>query len=244
MKFTRNTDSPWRFTLVAALSFSALIALSGCAAESDGSTAPTESRTTPTDGTDGSNGSGDSGDSNGDGTDGEGGTGSEPALITLPTCETMNATIEGESDAFYTLQGDAGVTAHRGEVGLNILNDTVGPIAQATMAEAVQVQGCTWPVHYHNVVTQYVAELPDADRDALIEALRASDYVESTEGDATRFDYTIYGEPGLITINTDITYLFIGEVWIAIMGNGQLEYAPAALAAVFDLNPRLAPPAA
>lgn len=165
-----------------------------------------------------------------------------PAPIALPECEAMNATIQGESDAFYALQGDAGVTAHRGEVDLTIFDETVGPAAREAMAQATQVRGCTWPVHYHNVVTQYTAQIPEAARDALIAALRESVYVESTEGPAIRFDHTEPGEPSpVVTIDTDIAYLFVGDAWIAIMGNGELDYGPGALDGLFAVNPGLAP---
>jgi len=162
----------------------------------------------------------------------------EPRKIALPDCETMNATIAGESDAFYELQGEAGVTAHRGAVDLSIFEEYAGPSAREAMAQATQVGGCTWPVHYHNVVTQYVAELPQATRDELVAALRESDFVESTTGPALRFDYTEYGEPSPVaTIDIDYTYLFVDDVWIAIIGNGQLDYGQGAIDGLAAANP-------
>ena len=162
----------------------------------------------------------------------------EPQAIVLPDCERMNATITGESDAFYELQGDAGVTAHRGAVDLSVFEQYAGPSAREAMAQATQVQGCTWPVHYHNVVTQYVAELPAVARDGLVVALRESDFVESAMGPTLRFDYT---EPSdsPFTVAIDYTYLFIDEVWIAIIGNGQLDYAQGALDGLAAANPGL-----
>lgn len=166
----------------------------------------------------------------------------EPQTIVLPDCESMNATIQGESDEFYALANTGGgVSAHRGEVDATIFNDSVGPVARNAMAEAVQLRGCTWPVQYHNIVTQYVAEIPSETQESLIAELRDSLYVESTAGPALRFDHTEHGDPdALITIDTDITYLFLGEVWIAIVGNGQLDYAQGALDGLFAVNPGLA----
>lgn len=162
----------------------------------------------------------------------------KPQSIALPDCETMNATIAGESDAFYELQGEAGVTAHRGAVDLSIFDDTVGPSAQEAMTRATQVAGCTWPVHYHNIVTQYVAQIPAETGEWLIAELRGSVYVESTTGPAIRFDHT---EPSdsPFTVATDITYLFFDDVWIAIVGNGSLDYAQAALDGLAAANPGL-----
>lgn len=166
----------------------------------------------------------------------------EPQPVVLPDCESMNATIQGESDEFYALANTGGgVSAHRGEVDATIFNDSVGPVARNAMAEALQLRGCTWPVQYHNIVTQYVAEIPPETRETLIAELRDSLYVESTAGPALRFDYTEHGDPdALIAIDTDITYLFLGEIWIAIVGNGQLDYAQGALDGLFAVNPGLA----
>lgn len=162
--------------------------------------------------------------------------------VVLPACDAMNATAQRESDEFYALAASGGgVTAHRGEVDLTIFGGSAGPSAQSAMAEAVQVRGCTWPVQYHNVVTQYVAEIPATTRETLIAALRDSLYVESTAGPALRFDHTEFGDPDApISIDTRITYLFLGEVWIAIVGNGQLDYAEGALEGLYAVNPGLA----
>lgn len=166
----------------------------------------------------------------------------EPQPVVLPDCESMNATIQGESDEFYALANTGGgVSAHRGEVDTTIFNDSVGPVARNAMAEATQLRGCTWPVQYHNIVTQYVAEIPSETRETLIAELRDSLYLESTAGPALRFDHTEHGDPeALITIDTNITYLFLGEIWIAIVGNGQLDYAQGALDGLIAVNPDLA----
>lgn len=222
MRSMRKTRSAALMTLGAA----ALLALAGCTSgdapvetgSTGGTTSTTSTATTPPPTTE-----------------------PTPAPITLPACEAMNATIQDESDAFYALQGDAGVTAHRGEVDLTIFNDTVGPVAQQAMAQATQVRGCTWPVHYHNIVTQYVAEIPDGVQDELVAELRASAYVESTFGLVPRFDHSEAEETTIGTFTTTITYLFVGDAWIAIMGNGSLDYAQGALDGLFAANPGFAP---
>lgn len=237
----------WALTAGAMVAVAALLGAAGCASEPSETAGPTgSSATSPPasppsagDGDTGGDGGSDAGSSDGDAVDGSGASTAPPA-VALPSCDVMNVTAAGESDDFYALQGTAGVSAPRGETNLDTFNQYAGPSAQAAMAQALQLRGCTWPVHYHNVVTQYTVELPDAARDDLIAALRASDYVESAIGAALKFDYTIFGDPNaMIVLDIDVTYLFLENVWIAIIGNGQLDYADAALSAVRDANPHL-----
>lgn len=154
-----------------------------------------------------------------------------PEPIALPTsCDVMNDTAFTEAtEAIASL----GLTATIDEMDTSRFLSTVGPVAQEAMNKAVQVSGCYYPVYFHNAVWQWDAELAAADQAPLVEALRADSTIsESALGDATVFNYT--QDP------FNITYIFIDEVWVAILENGELDYGPAALKGVLAANPTLA----
>lgn len=162
----------------------------------------------------------------------------EPLPIVLPAdCDAMNATAAAEAAQART---NLGVTAATEPTNLDFFNQHAGPKAQATMAQAFQVTGCSYPVYLTNAVFQWVAEIPAHDQDALIESLRSSDYVESTVSDAMSFSYVEPADPNaFLAIDLRFTHLFIGNVWVVIIDSGELDYAPAAFAGVLAANPSL-----
>ncbi|QIM15168.1 LppP/LprE family lipoprotein [Leucobacter insecticola] len=148
----------------------------------------------------------------------------------------MNATAKTEADAFAPNASGATVK----ETGLDSFLSQAGPIAREAMAKAVAVKGCSFNVYFTNGLSEWVAEVSQADQVPLIAGLRESDYVESQLGEALRFNYTEEGDPNaFLKIDTHFTYIFIGDIWISIIGNGQLDYDQAALDGVLAANPSL-----
>lgn len=153
--------------------------------------------------------------------------------LAIPDCPAMNPAAEALADKFYAL-ATAGVTAPRGSTDLQGFNDAVGPSARAAMAKATRVEGCTWPVSYHDVITQYIAQLGDADRAALIASLRASDYIESSLNGHPRFDYRVEFSGGY---SMTITYVFVADAWLVLFGGYDGSVVEAAFASLVGSNP-------
>jgi len=154
----------------------------------------------------------------------------------LPTnCEDMNATAFAEASKAIEKYG---LTSPIQEVDLTSFNLSVGPVAQATMTKHRQVAGCRYPVYLHNVVEQWVAEVAQTEQATLIASLRADATIAESElRGATVFSYT---QEGAMAETETVTYLFIADVWVAIVDNGALDYTPAALDGVLAANPGLA----
>lgn len=160
----------------------------------------------------------------------------EPAPIALPACEVMNATAQQEHQDF----GPEMFSEPAGETDAATFNEVSDPVAQEAMGKALQQRGCRWPVHSQGTVTEYVAELPATDQAALIDGLRADPGItEASLGEAASFSYTVPA-PNPMMSATDVTHIFVGDVWIALFNYaGQREYVQAALDGVLAANPAL-----
>lgn len=164
-----------------------------------------------------------------------------PEPIVLPACDAMNATAQQEYEEF----GVEMFAEPAGETDLAAFTEFSGPVAQEAMAAAEQQRGCRWPIHSQGTVIEYVAELPHDAQAPLIAALRSDTTVTEAALDAAAsFSYESPAPNGYMSA-TEITHLFIGDVWIAVFDTaGDRAYAPAALEAVMSANPSLADAAA
>lgn len=160
-----------------------------------------------------------------------------PKIIAFPGCSAMNTVAKAESDANT---GGLTLTPPQGSIGVDRFNDVAGPAALATMAKAKQVGGCYYPVSMHNAVSQWVAEVPKADYQALVEVMRAdSFYSQSTVSGVTVFSYTITEDTMIGQMTTHYAYGFIGDVWIAIIHNASGDYTQSGVDSVLAANPWL-----
>lgn len=166
----------------------------------------------------------------------------EPEPVVFPECTALNATAEQEQAEFFAT-GLADLVKDRArETDRAAFTEFTGPSAQLAAESAVQHRACLWILYITAGLTEYAAELPAAPRDAFIAALRDSDYVESTNGPATVFTHKVV-KPGAERPFT-VSHIFIGEVWLTLIGDGALQYDHASIDAILAVNPGLADSAA
>lgn len=165
----------------------------------------------------------------------------EPVELVLPTeCNAMNATAEGESLFFHTEVALGGSSPNPGKISLESFGESnAGSRAKHAMTQAVRGSGCGWYVNFHNGVNQWIAELPAEASGELLAELRASDYEESELSGYPAFTYTTSEQTPIGVNITNFEYVFVEGVWIAVIGNGELDYLPAAVDALLWANPSL-----
>lgn len=166
-------------------------------------------------------------------------TATQPPIVFPADCSEMNKTAASESTAAIKNLGLSGAIA---ETDLAGFRRGVGPAARAAMEGATRVTGCAYPLYLNGQgVEQWIAELPQAERQPLIDSLRTSEYRESTLGAALRF--TLHqqeqDEPGMPGSGgyRGIDFLFLGDAWITLLSDGQGDYAGAALDGLLAANP-------
>lgn len=172
----------------------------------------------------------------GDGSDSEAETPPTSAYtgaLVIPDCAQLNPVAESLAESFSEA-ATGGVTAPRGATDLAAFNDTVGPIARTAMASTTRRVGCTWPVSYHDVIEQHVAQLSEAQLDTLIAGLRDSDYRESALRGHPRFDYRVDHGNGFAV---SITYVFVADAWVAIFGGYDESVVSSAYDVLLANNP-------
>ena len=152
-----------------------------------------------------------------------------------PGCDTMNPLAASEHEQFVLRASDEAPPA-RAESTLTHFMRVAGPQARAAMDAAVTWQGCTWPVDFHRAVTQYTAELPQTATEQLQSELRDARYPESTLGPATVFT-TTESSSEQPDAATDVTYLFVDEMWITILDNSPANFAQSALEGLAETAP-------
>lgn len=105
-------------------------------------------------------------------------------------------------------------------IGADLFEVVAGPLAVEIMRRAVSVQGCTYSTSLETGINQWNARLAAADRQALVDGLRASpDYAESQQGGADVFTATIeHSDPDSLfgEWTQYLTYAFAGNTWITI----------------------------
>ncbi|WP_017793295.1 hypothetical protein [Leucobacter salsicius] len=162
-----------------------------------------------------------------------------PVELVLPTaCDAMNSTAFDEAAAAIA---NLNLSVPIQAAGPEIFENTAGAVAKDTLAKSIRVESCYYPVHFHNAVTQYVAEVPTADQATLIAALRDDPTItEKSSGRVLHFAFDQLKEgPNGSTMSTQVNYMFAGDVWIAVFDNGELDYAPAAIDGLLAANPTL-----
>lgn len=160
----------------------------------------------------------------------------KPAKFVIPTaCDAMNSTAYDEAIA------NLGEQARSENTDLQRFEVVAGSVAKETMTKAIRVEGCYYPVYFHNAVYQYIAEVPAADQNALIAALRDDPTItEKSSGVMLHFSFPQHMEgPNGSTMSTNVNYLFTGDAWIAMFDNGELDYVPAAIEGLRAANPGL-----
>lgn len=133
-----------------------------------------------------------------------------------------------------------------GEADFATFDQLAGPIAKDTMALAQARAGCRWPVHSQGTVTQYVAEVTEADRAPLVEELRASGIPFDIDGEARIFHDELPAENERASV-TKVTHIFLGDAWVVIFdyaGQRDWGYPESAIAGLVAANPGLGKPAA
>lgn len=160
------------------------------------------------------------------------------AVVTLPSCAEANALAAAEHEVYLqqSLEGSgAPATAADDEVFTRL----AGPAAQRARSESHDQRGCVWPLYIAgNSVTQYTALLPQAPREALISELRASDFFESTVDGYPVFEHSVEDPTNYrMTGPTQIQYLFVEDVWIAVFETGSSDYLTSAYESWRRLNP-------
>lgn len=163
----------------------------------------------------------------------------ESVELVLPTaCDAMNSTAFDEAAAaIANLNLSVPIQAASPE----IFENTAGAVAKDTLAKSIRVESCYYPVHFHNAVTQYVAEVPATDQATLIAALRDDPTItEKSSGNVLHFAFDqLKDGPNGSTMSTQVNYMFAGDAWIALFDNGELDYAPAAIDGLLAANPEL-----
>lgn len=165
-----------------------------------------------------------------------------PEPLVFPECTALNAVAEQEQAEFFATGLAELVKDRPRETDRAAFTEFTGPSAQLAANAAVQHRACLWVLYITAGITEYAAELPAAPRDAFIAALRDSDYVESTNGPATVFTHRVF-KPGAERPFT-VSHIFMGEVWLTLIGDGALQYEQASIDAMLAANPGLADSAA
>lgn len=131
-----------------------------------------------------------------------------------------------------------------GETDFATFDQLADPIAKDTMALAKSRAGCRWPVHSQGTVTQYVAEVSEADRAPLMEELRANAIPFDMVGEARIFHYELPAENQMASV-TKVTQIFLGDAWVIIFdyaGQRDWGYPVSAIAGLVAANPGLGEP--
>ncbi|MHA3722977.1 hypothetical protein ACXR2T_03775 [Leucobacter sp. HY1910] len=161
------------------------------------------------------------------------------ARLVLPSaCDAMNSTAYDEATAAIA---NLNLTVPIQQARLDSFEFTAGEVAKATMQKAVRFESCSYPVYFHNAVVQYVIEIAAADQASLISALRDDPTItEKSSGSVVHFTFDQYyeGQRGA-PMSTRVNYIFMGNAWIALFDNGELDYAPAAIEGLRAANPTL-----
>lgn len=164
------------------------------------------------------------------------------APMVLPGCPDMNPGAQAAAQRFRDEENIYGEGPIWTPADASDFKYGVGPKAQDAMSQALQVQGCLFPLNFHGGVSQWVAELPTEVRESLVSDLRASAYVEGTRGPALTFEYVQPREVDAAgASDMFIRYEFVGNLWIAHVANSPEydAYLQDGLDAALDLNPSL-----
>lgn len=177
-----------------------------------------------------------------------------PEPIVFPEdCEAMNPAAAYEATNFANSSPGERIAE---EKDLDFFNQHAIPEAQQAMASAAKMQGCSFTVYFQNTVRQWTAEVPVKEQEALEASLLEAGYTKTRYGlySLGAADYTLTveipeevddqgfalpGSGGKI----ELVQLFIGDVWISIISNGEFtrDYAKSALEALIAANPSLKP---
>lgn len=160
--------------------------------------------------------------------------------FTLPDCETMNTVAQQE----YLDFGPEMFSEPAGETDFTTFDRLADPVAKDTMALAQSRAGCRWPVHSQGTVTQYVAEVSEADRAPLVEDLRANAVPFDIVGEARIFHSELPAENQMASV-TKVTHIFLGDAWVVIFdyaGQREWGYPESAIAGLVVANPGLGEP--
>lgn len=162
----------------------------------------------------------------------------EPAAIVISNCAALNPIAQAENDTF--IEGTD--IENSEEIGRDVFDMVFGPVAQTTMDEAQQTQGCQYIFSYHDGLNQFTSEVPEAGQAALIQAVEAdADFIESEYRGAKIFSWGEEITDGPVSGSSYTVHSFIDDVWIAqnsFDGSGTLMSA--AIDAMIEANPQLA----
>lgn len=162
--------------------------------------------------------------------------------IVMPSCESISP--EGHKVMTELAASGFDISVPHGEVGADVFAQHFGPVAQKTLAKAVNSQGCFYVIHTEGGYAVFVAAITPSDQQGLITALKADDrFLAGTIGKATSYISSASEETSIGTITTAVGHAFEGNVWVSMSGSGNSAGAEKnltdALDAVYQVNPGL-----